>query len=200
MSRMRFSWSTTTMLSRRCCTMYCDSCASWRGRPAAGAPWPRCRAGGAPPARPAAPPGTRCRRGCRGGVVRGVARAGDDGADLLRQQRECGERGQHEGVAAVGQQCHGAHRHHEQDAEAAGDAAAREHQQADATASTMACTKVVARRLGSRRRPPRRWPRRGEIHDAGPEEQSGRALPRRSVPPEAVDGVDRTAESAVGRD
>ena len=27
MSRMRFSWSTTTMLSRRFCTMYCDSCA-----------------------------------------------------------------------------------------------------------------------------------------------------------------------------
>ena len=58
-------------------------------------------------------------------IVGGLGGSGDVAADLLREQRQRGERGQQEGVAAVRQQRHGAHRHDEQDAEAARDAAAR---------------------------------------------------------------------------
>ena len=66
---------TTRMLSRRCCTMYCESCArlarssSWRRAPA-----PRSRAGGWRSATPTAPPGTAPRRGCRPADSRRPAR------------------------------------------------------------------------------------------------------------------------------
>ena len=65
-----------------------------------------------------------------GGVVVDVRAAQHVAADLLREQGEGCEGRQQEGIAAVRQQRHGADRHHEQDAHAARDAAAREHEQA----------------------------------------------------------------------
>ena len=137
-----------------------------------------------------------------GGIVGDAGRAGDVAADLLREQRQGGERRQQEGVAAVREQRHGAHRHHEQDAEAARDAAAREHEQADGDGVDHGvheggCTQVgqqapAADDDGDARR---------EIDDAGPEEQlrpgaAERAHPRRR----RQTGRRATAESAAGRD
>ena len=103
---------------------------------------------------------------------RGLGGMGDLAADLLQQQRQGGQGRQHEGVAAVGEQGHGAHRNHEQDAEAAGDAAAREHEQADGHRVHQHVDECRCTQIGHQAPPgDDDGDARGEIDDAGPEEQ-----------------------------
>ncbi len=128
-----------------------------------------------------------------GGVVGGSGGMGYVAADLLHQQGQGRQRRQQEGVAAVGEQGHGAHRDHEQDAESAGHAAAREHQQADGhrvhhRMHEGGCTQIGQQPSAA----DDDGDAGGEIDDAGPEEQfrPGRAE-RRFRTAEGVQGVDR---------
>ena len=136
-------------------------------------------------------------------IVGDAGGVSDMAADLLQQQRERRERREHEGIAAVGEQRHGANRNHEQDPQAAGDAAAREHQQADRDRVDQHVNEGRCTQIGQQpSAADDNGDARGEIDDAGPEEQLRPcgAEQGRPTPPKHGQRVDRMAESAADTD
>ncbi len=137
-----------------------------------------------------------------GAEVGGHGGMGDHGANLLQQQGQGGQGRQHEGVATVGEQGHGTHRNHEQDAQAAGHAATREHEQADGHrvhqhVHECGCTQIGHQAPAS----DDDGDARGEIDDAGPEEQFRPTVPERTLRRRRRrTGRKALAESAADRD
>jgi hypothetical protein len=151
----------------------------------------------------------------RARIVARVRGSGEVAANLLGEQRERRERGEQEGIAAVREQRHRAHRHDEQDAHAASHTAARQQDEADGHridhgVHERRCTQVGQQAPASHDN----GDAGREIHDAGPEEQGGaqgadrrgraeveieRVERRRDQQPVEIDQPDH-APGEIGRD
>ena len=173
MSRMRFSWSTTTMLSRRFCTMYCDSCARLARstccrRTVASVSRRRRAIGQASSAtRKTMPP-----RMPVAGIVGGVGGPGDvrrQSAARTAPAWRARPAGTRHGCRPAGPWRRPARR---TGCRAAGDAAAREQQQADGDRVDHGVHERGRTQIGQQAAAADDdGDARGEIHHAGPEEQ-----------------------------